>query len=289
MTVSIESLKALREITGAGMMDCKKALMETGGDQDAARALIVEWGLATAVKRADRETNEGRVGIAIALGASGLPAATAFAALACETDFVARNAMFIDMANNIAARVLELRLALPDEGVQAMVTELAFRMKENILLKGIGLLETGAGEFLDTYVHGEGGIAAAVRIRAARPACFKDAAIRALLHDLSLQVAARNPAYVGRGDVPTSLLNEKRREFRDELADDPKFAGKPEALIASVIEGKLRKFITTRCLLEQAFIKDETLTIGARLAAIQAEAGTEFQITGFLRQAIGEE
>jgi elongation factor Ts len=289
MTVSIESLKALREITGAGMMDCKRALMECGGDQEAARGLIVEWGLATAVKRTDRETNEGRVGFAVALGASGLPAATAFAALACETDFVARNSHYIDAANAIASRVLERRLALPDQGVQAMATELALRMKENIVLKGIGFLEAGEGQLLDTYVHGDGGIAAAVRIRATDPACLQVAANRVLLHDLSLQTAARNPVYISRADIPISLLDEKRREFRDALAADPKFAGKAEAFIANVIEGKLRKFISTRCLLEQAFIKDETLTVGAYLAAIQAKAGTELQVTGILRLAIGEE
>jgi elongation factor Ts len=127
-----------------------------------------------------------------------------------------------------------------------------------------------------------------LRISAANPARLRDAAIRALLHDLSLQVAARNPAYIGRGDIPASLLDEKRLEYREELAADPKFSGKGEALIANVIEGKLRKFISTRCLLEQAFIKDETLTVGARLAAIQANAGTELRVTGILRLAIGE-
>ena len=286
MTVSIESLKALREATGAGMMDCKKALMEAGGDQEAARALIVEWGLATAVKRADRETNEGRVGIAVSIGASGLPAAAGLAALACETDFVARNGQYFDAVSAIATRVLERRLSAPDPEVEAMVSEVALRMKENIVLKGIGFIGAGEGEFLDTYVHGEGSIGAVVRIHAADPACFMNPEIRTLLHDLSLQVAARNPQFVARTDFPPSLLDEKRVEFRQELDADPKFAGKAEALIANVIEGKLRKFISAQCLLEQAFIKDENLSVGAFLATIQEKAGTTLKVTGILRLGI---
>jgi elongation factor Ts len=286
MTVSIESLKALRELTGAGMMDCKKALAEAGGDQDAARALIVEWGLATAVKRADRETNEGRVGMAVQLGASGLPAAAGLAALACETDFVARNAQYVEAADAIAARALDRRLATPDPEVESLVSQVALRMKENIVLKGIGCIAAGADEYLDTYVHGEGGIAAAVRFRAGDASRLLDSGVRALLHDISLQVAARDPLFVARGDVPLKILDEKRDEFRDELAADPKFAGKPEAFLANIVEGKLRKFVSTRCLLEQAFIKDESVAVGARLAKIQAEAGCGIQVTGFLRLGI---
>jgi elongation factor Ts len=286
MTVSIESLKALRELTGAGMMDCKKALAEAGGDQDAARALIVEWGLATAVKRADRETNEGRVGMAVQLGASGLPAAAGLAALACETDFVARNAQYVEAADAIAARALDRRLATPDPEVESLVSQVALRMKENIVLKGIGCIAAGADEYLDTYVHGEGGIAAAVRFRAGEASRLLDSGVRALLHDISLQVAARDPLFVARGDVPLKILDEKRDEFRDELAADPKFAGKPEAFLANIVEGKLRKFVSTRCLLEQAFIKDESVAVGARLAKIQAEAGCGIQVTGFLRLGI---
>ena len=289
MTVSIESLKALREITGAGMMDCKKALMEAGGDQEAARALIVEWGLATAVKRADRETKEGRVGLAVASTSAGLPAAAGLAALACETDFVARNAYYVEAAAAIASRALEGRLAQPDSGVDALVSEIALRMKENIVLKGIGFIDAGDHECLDTYLHGEGSIGAALRIRADDPACFQDSGVRALLHDLSLQVAARNPRFIGRDDVPPELLDEKRREFRDEFAADPKFAGKGEALLANVVEGKLRKFVSTQCLLEQAFIKDEAIGVGAFLATIGEKAGTALRVTGFLRLAIGEE
>lgn len=283
MIVSIESLKALREITGAGMMDCKKALMEANDDMEAARALIVEWGLANAVKRADRETKEGRVGLAAGPHAAGL------AALACETDFVARNSSYIDAVNGIAAHVLEGRLSSPDASVEAMVSDVALRMKENIVLKGIGFIAAGNGESLDTYLHGEGGIAAVVRIRAADPDCFRNPDTRTLLHDLSLQVAARAPRYIGRQDIPSSVLDEKRREFRDELAADPKFAGKAEALAGNIIEGKLRKFISTRCLLEQAFIKDETLSVGSFLATIGKKAGTDMRVTGFLRLAIGED
>ncbi|MCE1197190.1 translation elongation factor Ts [bacterium] len=289
MIVSIESLKALREITGAGMMDCKKALMEAGGDQEAARVLIVEWGLATSAKRADRETREGRVGLAVASAVAGPPSAAGLAALACETDFVARNGYYVEAANAIASRVLEGRLSSPDSGVEGLVSEIALRMKENIVLKGIGFIEADAHECLDTYLHGEGSIAAALRIRAEDPACFRDPAIRALLHDLSLQVAARAPRFIGQSDVPPSLLDEKRHEFREELAADPKFAEKGEALLANVVEGKLRKFISTQCLLEQSFIKDEALGVGAFLATIQEQAGTALRVTGFLRLAIGEE
>ncbi|PKL05820.1 MAG: translation elongation factor Ts [Spirochaetae bacterium HGW-Spirochaetae-9] len=282
MVVSIENLKALRESTGAGMMDCKKALLEAKGDQDAAKALIAEWGLAVAVKRADRETHEGRVAIALRLGGG----IAGLAALACETDFVSSNELYKKAVQSIAAEVLTRRLSAPNAAVEAIVADMSLRMKEHIVLKGIGCVEADADEYLDTYLHGDGSIGVALTIKADRPSCFQSAEVRALLHDLCLQIAARNPGFVKREDVPPVLIEEKLKEFRDDIDADPKFSDKSEALKTNVIAGRLRKFLATNCLLEQAFIKDESMSVEAYLAAIRKAAGADLEIAGFLRLGV---
>lgn len=287
MLVSIGNLKALREITGAGMMDCKKALQEAAGDQDAARALIAEWGLAVAVKRADRETHEGRVAIAIQSGKAGRSGqAAGLAALACETDFVSSNELYVKAAQSIADEALARRLSAPNAAVDTVVADMALRMKEHIVLKGIGCIEAGSDEYLDTYLHGNGSIGVALRIASDRPSCFQKAEVRALIHDCSLQIAARNPRFISRQEVPGSLIEEKLEEFRGELDADPRFANKGEALKKNVIEGRLKKYLSTNCLFEQAFIKDESMSVEAYLATIRKAAGADLQIAGFLRLGI---
>ncbi|MDP2792434.1 MAG: translation elongation factor Ts [Rectinemataceae bacterium] len=283
MVVSIESLKALRELTGAGMMDCKKALLEAKSDQNAAKALIAEWGLAVAVKRADRETHEGRVAIALRRGGGDI---AGLAALACETDFVSSNELYKNAVQSIADEVLARRLSAPNVAVEAIVADMSLRMKEHIVLKGIGCVEAGADEYLDTYLHGDGSIGVALRIKADRPACFQNAKIRVQLHDLCLQIAARNPGFVKKENVPLSLIEEKLKEFRNDIDGDLKFSSKSEALKANVIAGRLKKFLSTACLLEQAFIKDESMSVEAYLATIEKAVRADIEIAGFLRLGI---
>jgi elongation factor Ts len=283
MDVSVESLKALRETTGAGMMDCRKALLGAGGDFEAAKALISEWGLATAVSRADRETREGRIGLSADATAVGL------SVLACETDFVSRNALFISAANGIAAEAREHLLTSPNVAAESIVADMALRMKERIVLKGLAFLKTDTGEYLDTYLHGEGSIGVAVKVRAKDPACFDDPDVRAPIHDLCLQIAARAPLYLEIGQMPEAAFEEKRQEILAEIDSDSALSGKGVALKEKVIAGRLRKYISTVCLSEQAFVKDESLSVGAFLDALRKKAGTSLEITGFIRLAVKDD
>ncbi len=303
MNVSIESLKALRELSGAGMMDCRKALLQAQGDQEAAVKLITEWGLATAKKREDRETKEGRVAIALGEGAASLgegvaalgegaaalgKSAAALAALACETDFVALNTSYIEAVNAIAAEVLRNKLAAPNDAVAALVADVSVRMKEHIVLKGIAYIEAGDGEFLDIYLHGQGNIGVALRASAQDPSYLANSEVRRFIHDLSLQVAAKAPLFVKKEDIPQSVMEAKRKELIEALEEDPAMKAKPSAMRESIITGRLKKYLSLVCLYEQQFIKDDSVTIGKALENFATATGARLRVSGFVRLAIAD-
>lgn len=296
MNVSIESLKALRELSGAGMMDCRKALLQAQGDQEAAVKLINEWGLATAKKREDRETKEGRVAIALGEGIAALgkgaaapgKSAVALAALACETDFVALNTSYMEAVDAIASEVLRNKLATPNETIAALIADVNLRMKEHIVLKGIAYIEAKGGEFLDSYLHGQGSIGVALRASAQDPSYLANSEVRRFIHDLSLQVAAKAPLFVKKEDFPPSVVEAKRKELTEALEEDPAMKAKSPAMKDSIITGRLRKYLSSVCLYEQPFIKDESVTIGKALENFAAATGAHLQVGGFVRLAIAD-
>ncbi|TXT42126.1 MAG: elongation factor T [Spirochaetes bacterium] len=279
MNFDVDSLKVLRERTGAGMMDCRKALVQADGEIEAAQALIREWGLNEVEKRAQRKTSEGCVAVARRDGR------IALAALACETDFVARNQAFIDLAKTLADRAIDSFNVGSDPGLTA---DLGRRMKENIVLKGIALLEVGEGDLSDYYVHGDGKIAAAVKA-APRISIQDSARAMAAIHDLCLQVAAKKPLYGTSAEVPKEVLSAKEADYRTEMESDPKLAGKPQAMIQGILAGRMEKWLSESCLLEQWFIKADKLTVGQYLAGIVASGGPELEALEFRRLAIGDD
>ncbi len=303
MNVSIESLKALRELSGAGMMDCRKALLQTEGNQEAAVKLINEWGLATAKKREDRATKEGRVAIALGEGAASLgecvaamgkgaaalgKSAAALAALACETDFVALNTSYIEAVNAIAAEVLRNNLAAPNETIASLVADTTLRMKEHIVLKGIAYIEANDGEFLDSYIHGQGSIGVALRASAQDPSYLVNSEVRRFIHDLSLQVAAKAPLFVKKEDIPQAVVEAKRKELIAALEEDPAMKAKSAAMKDSIITGRLRKYLSSVCLYEQPFIKDDSMTICKAMENFAEATGARLHVGGFVRLAIAD-
>jgi elongation factor Ts len=280
MSIEVGKLKALREKTGAGVMDCRKALDQAGGDADAAQALIRQWGLDEVEKRTARETNEGCVGLVADSSRA------AMAALACETDFVARNELFTSAARTIARRTFELRLAEPDQVIRNEVADLGLRMKENIVLKRIAYIEAGERECIDSYLHGDSSIGAAVRVRFEDPARADDAGLHAAIHDLCLQVAARHPLYISADAVPAEAIEKVKEKFSAEMAADPKLAAKSASILEGVAAGKLRKYFSETCLYGQRFIKDEAIDVGKFIARAGSETGARFEVTGFMRLAV---
>ena len=272
MAITAAMVKELREISGAGMMDAKKALVENGGDMEAAQDWLRTKGLATAAKKSGRTAAEGLVGVAIA-GGKGVAVE-----VNAETDFVGKNAEFQEMVAGIAAAALGVSdveaLAAADMGgkpVSEVLTDKIAKIGENMSLRRMAAIE---GEVVVSYVHnaaadGLGKIGVLVALKGGDEAFGKQVA---------MHVAAANPASLSEADLDPAVL-EKERAIQIEIARE---SGKPEAVIEKMIEGRMRKFLSEVTLLGQSFVINPDLTV----AAAAKEAGAE--VLGFVRMEVGE-
>ncbi len=272
MSISAETVKTLRERTGAGMMECKKALVETGGDLDAAAEIMRKAGLAKADKKAGRIAAEGA--IVTASAADGRSAV--IVEVNCETDFVARQPEFQAFAAEVARAALAAGESAPDalaglkiaggSTVDATRRQLVAKIGEKIDVRRAGILR--APDRIGAYVHGTR-IGTLVGVKGGDDA---------LARDLAMHVAAANPQFVSPSDVPADVVAKEREILSAQAATE----GKPPAIVEKMVEGRLRKYLAEICLTGQAFVKDPDTTVGALLAKAQAEA------TGFLRYEVGE-
>jgi len=275
VTVTAEAVKALRERTGAGMMECKKALVEAGGDLEAAAEAMRKSGLAKADKKAGRVAAEGVV--VIERSADGL--AAALVEVNSETDFVAREKDFQGFAHDVAKLALAAKPAdldgllaarLPSgKTVEETRRELIARIGENIGVRRFEIV-TGAAP-LATYLHGSR-IATVIVI---------EGGDTALGHDLAMHVAAINPQYLAAEDVPADQVEKEREIFIAQAAADPKLAGKPKEVLVKATEGKLRKFLGEITLLGQPFVKDDKQTVA------QVLKGANARVLRFVRYEVG--
>jgi elongation factor Ts len=283
--ISAGVVKALRERTGAGMMDCKKALADAAGDAERAAELLRERGLAKAVKRAGREASEGAVALALQ-GSKG-----ALVELRCETDFVAKTPDFQKLAHALAelaasdeklddAKAL-LEASLDGDKVSERIAGAMSTIGENIVLQRVGRLEAPAGGLVGGYVHAGGKLGVLVALGA--PGGERG---QALAKDLAMHVAAADPSPVSidRSGVPGDLLERERVLYRRQAEQE----GKPAPVIEKIVEGRVRKFYAEVCLLEQPFVKDPDQTIAKLLEGAAAALGGPVSVTGFLRFKLGE-
>jgi elongation factor Ts len=274
MAVTAEAVKVLRERTGAGMMECKKALVETNGDLDAAAELMRKAGLAKADKKAARVAAEG----VIVIERSGDGRHAAVVEVNCETDFVAREQDFRQFAAQVAKAALARRpanlealLAAQLDGAQSVDSmsiedgrrALIAKIGENIGVRRYTLVEAPA--VVGTYLHGTR-IGSLVAMKSGDEAVAKD---------IAMHVAAINPAYVSSAEVPADEVARERAVFVEQAKNDPKNAGKPAEIVAKIIEGKVRKWLGEITLLGQPFVKDDKQTVeqylkraGGEVAAI---------------------
>jgi elongation factor Ts len=286
MAVSAADVKKLREITGAGPMECKKALEEFGGDFAKAEKLLKEKGLAAVEKRAGRATNEGKIFIKVKdNGERGQDAV--LVELASETDFVARNPEFIALGALIADKALEKGYIEPNEELAAMVTDLATKIRENMSLKRLKTVKAGPGEYLTQYIHGDGAIGVVVRLGSDKPVFDKEEA-RAFAFSLALHAAAFNPAALDRSKVDPAFLKEQEEIFRKQMANDEKLAGKPEKVIDNILKGKISKYLSDICFLEQGYVKDEKLTVEKALEETGRQLGAKLSILEYVYFKVGE-
>ncbi len=278
--ITADLVKRLRERTGAGMMDCKKMLVEASGDLERAAELLRERGIIKARAKADRATSEGRIAAAVAAdGKSG-----ALVELSCETDFVAKT----DEFGKLVAELAELArarnpqdgdalLALPLDGRSAndaLIAAIA-QLGENIRVRRVARLEAGPSGRVDSYIHAGGKIGALVQLDASEPA---GADARALGRNLCMHVAAANPLAVSRGALAPELV-EKERVMSRALAEQE---GKPPQILERMVEGRLKKFFQEVCLVEQALVMDPDRSVEAAAKAVQA------QVVAFRRFQLGE-
>jgi elongation factor Ts len=275
MAVTAEAVKALRERTGAGMMECKKALVETHGDLEAAAEIMRKSGLAKADKKAGRVAAEGVV--AIECSADGRKAAVV--EVNSETDFVAREKDFQSFAASVARAALDAQpkdldalnaVKLPDgQTVEQTRRALIARIGENMSVRRFELVNSDAP--LATYRHG-------TRIGVLVALAGGD---ESLGHDLAMHIAAINPQYLSADEVPAEQVAKEREIYVAQVAGDPKAQGKPPEIVAKMVEGKLRKFLGEITLLGQPFVKDDKVAVGDVLKKANA------RVTRFVRYEVG--
>jgi elongation factor Ts len=284
--ISAELVKQLREMTGAGMLECKKALEEAQGDIEKAMEILRVKGLAKAEKKAGRETKEGivqtyvsedrKVGVILELN--------------CETDFVARNEQFVELSLNLAKHIASLEENANKSGsfediaqqpyyadstqkVEDIVKSAIARIGENIRLSRWARFD--AEGYVHAYVHGIGRVGVLMEYKTDR---LSDDVLR-LAQDIILQIAAMKPEFVSVEAIPSEVLEREKRI----LAEQTRQEGKPEHLIDKIVEGKLKKFYQEKVLLEQPFIKDEKKSVKQYIS----ESGLNFEVVRFVRFEVG--
>lgn len=276
MTIgSADSVKELRDRTGAGMMDCKAALKESGGDIEKAVDFLRKKGMAQAAKRAGREAKEGLVVAKIQGQKAALVEAN------CETDFVARTEDF----KGLALMALEAVLAggekeLASEKIHTRVAELSGKIGEKILVRR-GKLVQGQGA-LFTYVHSNQKLGVIVDVSAGKAETTNSSDFQELGKHLAMQVAASNPICLKRDQMPEAVVEREKAIFREEVK------GKPENIVEKIIQGKLDKFYQGACLLEQPFIRDDKMSVQKLVEETAKKSGDKIQVNQFVRLQLGE-
>ena len=259
-----QDVKNLREKTGCGMMDCKKALTETNGDFDKAMDFLREKGLATAAKKAGRVASEGMVDILVDGNVA------AMVEVNSETDFVAKNEEFQALVKNIAKQViatnpadvdalLASKFVDGDATISEMLTEKIAKIGENMNLRRFARFE---GNVVD-YIHMGGRIGVMVKVEAD----LSNSAAVTAAKDACMQIAAMNPAYLDKSVVPAEDIEKEKSIILAQIKEDPKNANKPENILEKMVDGKINKFFEESCLLQQKFVKDDKTTVEKYLAA----------------------
>ena len=287
--ITASLVKELRETTGVGMMECKNALKETDGDIDAAIKLLREKGQAKAEKKASREAKEGVIAAQIdESGKAGI-----LVEMNCETDFVAKNENFQAFVADVAQTILasdaadlDAALALPkgDGNLGEFIKTKVLQMGENLQLRRFERLSLAGEGAVASYIHLGGKTGVLIEVGAGNAASAESEAFTNLVKDLTLHIAAAAPAGLSRDDIPAELVESEKDIFRKQMEGQ----NKPADIIEKIVDGKLGKFYSERCFLEQGFIKDPDTTIKGLLEAQGKELGDTITIKKFVRFGLGD-
>ena len=274
-TVSKDDVLSLREKTGAGLIDCKRALVESNGDIEAAVSILRKKGVASAAKKAGRDAGEGLVAQCLSEDQSkGI-----LVEVNCETDFVAKNDDFVSFVTDVARQLLEN----PDVDLEAQRIEQVAKIGENIRITRSTTLSPVSTGLVESYVHTGGKVAVLLALGTSTSDSANSTNVRALAKDLCMHIAATSPVCVSRDDVPAELVS-KEKEIAIAQAE-----GKPPQAIEKIVQGKLDKYFSNSCFLEQPFVKDPDHSIKGLLEKTGKEIGAELTVEKFVRFQVGEE
>lgn len=293
MTFTAQDVKALREKTGVGMMECKKALTEANGDMDKAVDYLRERGLAAAQKKATRIAAEGVVlsyaddaakkGVVIEVNS--------------ETDFVAKNEKFVNFVTDCAKTIIKTGVSTVEElnaaeymGTGRTVTEtlndLILAIGENMKIRRFEVMEGN----LATYVHAGGSVGVMVSFDVADEAKVAMAEFKEMGKNVAMQIAAMSPAYLDEAAVPAEVIEHEKSILASQMKEDPKMASKPDAVLAKIAAGKMGKYYKENCLVDQEFVRSDLFQddVKGYVNSVAKELGTEIKINGFIRMTRGE-
>jgi len=279
----------LRKKTNAGMMDCKKALTETNGDIEAAVKLLREKGIAKSASKSDREATEGIITARVASDAkSGV-----LLEVNCETDFVSRNDQFQAFVAELADAVAgsgaadhATALQAPFEGstVEESVKARVLTVGENVQFRKYVRFEVAGEGAVASYIHMGGKVGVLIEVGTTKPETAGTDGFRELIKDLTLHIAASAPRGLSRDDIPAEIVEAEKDIFRVQLAD----SGKPANIIENILVGKMAKFFSESCFLEQGFVKDPDTTVAKLVEAKGKDLGDTLTVRRFVRFGLGE-
>ncbi len=273
--ISAANVAKLREMTNAGLMDCKKALSEANGDLNSAVDILRKKGAASAAKKATREAKEGVIAQYIAPGAQ----SGSIVEINCETDFVARNESFRAFCDDIARKVTEN----PAVDLEADRTAQVAKIGENIKIARHERLQVSGTGFLGSYIHTGAKVGVLVEVGVGNAATTGRDEFKQLVRDITLQIAAANPSVVSRESVDAAVLAKEKEIATEQVKDKP-----PQA-IAKIVEGKLEKFFQGVCLVDQGFVKrNSEVTVREHVADISKQLGDTITVRRFIRFQVGE-
>ena len=288
--ITAKMVKELREATGAGMMECKKALAEAEGVFEKAVDVLRTHGLAKAAKKAGRATNEGRVNVAVCKNDARKGAVVE---VNCETDFVALTDKFQDYCDTFTRAVVHNNPATVDELLESeyegekvgdALTEAIHIIGENMQISNFKRLEIDGTGALVPYIHMNGRIGVLVGFTFDNEATATDERFLAMGKDVAMQIAATNPVSLDKESVPADIREHEFEIYKAQAAE----SGKPENIQEKIATGRMEKFYKENCLVEQEFVKDPDITVGAYIAKCAKEIGDDIKVVSFARIELGE-
>ncbi|MBN2626988.1 MAG: translation elongation factor Ts [Spirochaetales bacterium] len=278
MAVTPADVKKLRDATDAGMLDCKKALVEADGDFAKAEKILKEKGLASAGKRAGRATSAGTIFTCLT------DTKAAAIELNCETDFVAKTDQFIATGKAVAEVCVRKGITEVNDEIETMVKEAIAILKENMGVKKIELMDIAENEMVAEYSHNGGQIGVLIKLKCDSAAtCARDE-VKGLAFDLALHGAAFNPPYVSRSAVPESYVKEQEEIFTTQAQN----MDKPANVVAGIVKGKLNKHLSQICFVDQNFVKDDKVTVKKAIEDVAKAVGGTVEMTGYAYFMVGQ-